>query len=338
MNRPRTRLAWLLAGLMAAGGVAPVQAYLKLGTDVNGRTISLKWPGRATAVRYFITDAGVSGVSAAQFRDAVTRGFTTWQDVETSSIGFEFGGFVSARPLDQDNANVIGYANRPDLERTLASTSFLIDTRSGEILESDIFFNSSFQWSVAASGEPGRFDVQSIATHEAGHFLGLGHSSLGETETIPTGGRRLISAASVMFPIAYASGNIVDRKLQPDDIAGASDVYPDGRFRQSTGSLQGTVTKNGRGVFGAHLVGYNLKTGQLVGGFSLDQDGGFAIAGLSPGLYVVRIEPLDDGDLQSFFESSANVDTNFRAMFYPRLVTVPRGGGSARIEIEVAPK
>ena len=214
MSRSRARLTCLLVTLMAAGGMVPVHAYLKLGTDVNGRTISLKWSGRATAVRYFISDAGVSGVSAPQFRDAVTRGFTTWQDVETSSVGFEFGGFVSARPLDQDDANVIGFANRPDLERTLASTSFLIDTRSGEILESDIFFNSNFQWSVATSGEPGRFDVQSIATHEAGHFLGLGHSSLGETEVIPTGGRRLISAASVMFPIAYSSGNIIDRELQ----------------------------------------------------------------------------------------------------------------------------
>lgn len=323
---------------MLVTGVAPVDAYLKLGTDVNGRTISLKWAGRATAIRYFVTDAGVAGVSAGEFRDAVTRGFNTWQNVETSSVGFEFGGFVSARPLDQDGANVVGFANRPDLERTLASTSFLIDTRSGEIIESDIFFNSNFQWSVAPGGEPGRFDVQSIATHEAGHFLGLGHSSLGETEAIPSGGRRLLSAASVMFPIAYSSGNIVDRELQADDIAGVSDIYPDGSFRQRTGSLQGKVTKGGQGVFGAHVVAFNLANGQLVGGFSLDQDGGFAIAGLSPGVYVVRIEPLDDGDVESFFESTSNVDANFRAMFYPKLMTVRAGGGSAEADVEVAPK
>jgi hypothetical protein len=289
-------------------------------------------------VRYFVTDASVNSVSAGEFRDAVTRGFTTWQNVATSSVGFEFGGFVSARPLDQDGANVIGFADRPDLERTLASTSFLIDTRSGEIVESDIFFNSNFQWSVSPAGEPGRFDVQSIATHEAGHFLGLGHSALGETETIPTGGRRLLSAASVMFPIAYSAGNIVDRELKADDIAGVSDIYPDGNIRQATGSLQGTVRKAGQRVFGAHVVGFNPATGQLVGGFSLDQDGGFAIAGLSPGVYVVRVEPLDDGDIESFFESTAEVDANFRAMFYPRLVTVPAGGGSAEIDVEVTPK
>ena len=144
-------------------------------------------------MRYFVADGGVDGVSAPQFREAVGRGFEAWQAVETASVSFEFGGFVGASPLDQDGANVIGFAHRPDLERTLASTSFLIDTRSGEILESDIFFNSTFQWSVAPGGEAGRFDVQSIATHESGHFLGLGHSSLGETEPRPTGGRRLLA-------------------------------------------------------------------------------------------------------------------------------------------------
>jgi hypothetical protein len=338
MSPGRRRLAVALAVLVAAAGTAPVHAYLKLGTDVNGRTISLKWAGRATAVRYFVTDGGSNGVSAVEFRDAVTRGFNTWQAVATSSVGFEFGGFVGASPLDQDGANVIGFANRPDLERTLASTSFLIDTRSGEIVESDIFFNSNFQWSASPGGEPGRYDVQSIATHEAGHFLGLGHSSLGETEVIPTGGRRLLSAASVMFPIAYSSGNIVDRELNDDDVAGVSDIYPDGDFRQLTGSLQGRITKGGRGVFGAHVVAVNLANGRLVGGFSLDADGGFAVAGLSPGVYVVRVEPLDDGDLESFFESTANVDADFRAMYYPRLVTVPAGGGSAEIHVEVTPK
>ena len=36
---------------------APAHAYLKLGSSVNGRTISLQWPAR-TPVRYFISDGG----------------------------------------------------------------------------------------------------------------------------------------------------------------------------------------------------------------------------------------------------------------------------------------
>ncbi len=330
------RVVAVMLSLLAAWQ-GSLDAYLKLGSNVNGRTISLQWPAR-TPVRYFISDRGVDGVSALQFRDAVTRGFDSWQSVETSSIAFEYGGFVGGRPLDQDGANVIGFAARPDLERTLASTSFLIDTRTGEILESDVFFNSSFQWSVAPGGEAGRFDVQSIATHESGHFLGLGHSLLGETEPRPTGGRRLIASNAVMFPIAYTAGNIVDRDLTADDIAGASDIYPDGDFRRATGTLQGNVTKSGKGVFGAHVVAFNLRTTELVGGFSLDEAGAFAIAGLAPGTYVVRVEPLDDGDVESFFENTSAVDANFAARYYERLVTVPVGGGSVRIGVEVVAK
>ena len=66
--------------------------------------------------------------------------------------------------------------------------------------------------------------------------------------------------------------------------------------------------------------------------------GAFAVAGLSPGTYIVRIEPLDDGDVESFFEASADVDADFRAKYYERLVTIPEGGGSVRIDVEVVPK
>ena len=315
---------------------APAHAYLKLGSSVNGRTISLQWPAR-TPVRYFISDRGVDGVSAPQFREAVSRGFDTWQAVATASVGFEFGGFVGSSPLDQDGANVIGFTSRPDLERTLASTSFLIDTRTGEIVESDIFFNSTFQWSVAPGGEAGRFDVQSIATHESGHFLGLGHSLLGETEPRPTGGRRLLASNSVMFPIAFTAGNIVDRTLTPDDIAGVSDIYPDGAFRQATGSVSGRVVKNGLGVFGAHVVAMHLRTGALVGGFTLDQTGAFVLAGVEPGPIVLRVEPLDDGDVTSFIDGP-QVDLNFRVAFSTRTIFIPKGGNVPDVTIEVVGK
>ena len=115
---------------------------------------------------------------------------------------------------------MLGFLAHPDMERTLAATSYVVDTRSGEILEADIFFNSSFPWSVSAGGEQGRYDLQSIATHETGHFFGLGHSALGETEVYPGGGRRRIAAGSVMFPIAFSAGDTASRTLRPDYIAG----------------------------------------------------------------------------------------------------------------------
>src|SRR5204862_6711255 len=135
---------------------------------------------------------------------------------------------------------------RPDLDRVLGSTSFTVDTVTGEVLEADIFLNSSFSWSVANGGEQGRQDVESIALHELGHLHGLGHSMLGETELIG-GGRRVIGAEAVMFPIAVSSGTVT-RTLRADDVAGIPDIYGNQTFRNSTGSLSGRETKNGAGV------------------------------------------------------------------------------------------
>lgn len=336
MSSLRPLLAGLLVGCVAAGSPTPAAAYLKLGGRASGRTVQLKWEG--LPMRYFITNSGVPGVTPAQFETAVGRAFQTWADVSTSTFSGTFAGFTTASARDDDGMTTIGFLPRPDQDRVLAATRILTNELTGEIVEADIFFNSTFPWSVSATGEAGRFDVQSIALHEVGHLLGLGHSAIGETELQPGGRRRVIASAAVMFPIAFTAGNVEERTLHADDIAGASDIYPDGDYRSRTGSISGRVTKNGQGVFGAHVVAYNQRTGALIAGFSLSSDGSFVVAGLSPGPHVLRVEPIDDGDVMSFFSDEADVDIDFRAAFHDRLGVAPRGGGSDRVEIRVVPK
>jgi len=157
-------------------------------------------------------------------------------------------------------------------------------------------------------------------------------------ELISTGGRRVLSAEAVMFPIAYPSGSIAARTLRADDIAGISDIYPDGDFSTADGSLSGSVTKDGQPLFGAHVVAFNPATGSMVASFTLNAQGQFSIGGLSPGPYVVRVEPIDDAEVDSFFDSSRNVDIDFRVTFFDRLVVVPRGGDSGSIELKVVGK
>jgi hypothetical protein len=314
----------------------PAAGYLKLGSRVQNRTVTLRWG--TFPVRYHVTDLGTAGVSAVEFQRAITRAFGTWNAVATADVTSQFVGFTQARPFSDDGMVVIGYEHRPDLERTLAATTFMIDVTGGEIVESDILFNTAFQWSTAPSGATERFDVESIALHEIGHLHGLGHSALGESELRP-GGRRVLGAQAVMFPIAFGAGSTADRVLRADDIAGISDIYPrTGTASRRLGSVSGRVTKNGAGVFGAHVTAFNPSTGALVGGFTLNNDGAFTIAGLESGTYVLRAEPLDDGDLESFFDNSSNVDLNFNVRFHDRVVIVPRGGGASNVEIRVTPK
>jgi hypothetical protein len=325
----------LCALLLVATMPRPAAAYLDLSSEVRGQTVALKWA--RSPVRWFATERGVPGVSASQFQTTIARAFAIWEDVPTATIAFQFVGFTSGEPFDDDNLTTLGFQMHPEMERVLGATGFVVDEITGEIVESDVFFNSAFSWSVSATGDPAAYDLQSVATHEIGHVLGLGHSALGETELRPEGGRRVIASGAVMFPISFGRGRIADRELQPDDVAGVSDLYPETTFRAETGGIRGRVTRNGRPVFGAHIVAFNPGVGDLIGGFSLNDEGEFQIAGLPPGAYVVRVEPLDDGDVESFFDLPA-VDVDFGVTFAPQLVIVPAGGVGQRIDVALRPK
>ncbi|MCC7008574.1 MAG: matrixin family metalloprotease [Acidobacteria bacterium] len=329
------RAAAFLAGILALALTADLEAYLKLGYPLGDRVIALRWSDMP--VRYYVTGRGVAGVTAAALEERVAAGFATWGAGSNVVVSGQFGGFVAAEPDVDDGLTVVGFRTRDDLDHVLGATSFTVDDMSGRLVEADIFLNSRFPWSVSSGGESGRYDVQSIATHEIGHLLGLSHSALGET-TVAGGGRTVQAKAAVMFPIAYPSGNIRDRALTPDDEAAIADVYGTLDARRTLGSITGRVTANGAGVFGAHVVAFSPATGVSIGGFTLSRDGQYVIGGLPSGFYIVRAEPLDDADLDSFFDDSAPVTLGFSPAYAATLVGVPEGGAASAPDIKVTPK
>ena len=84
--------------------------------------------------------------------------------------------------------------------------------RFREIVEWDQVYNTDYSWSAEASGVAGKFDFDSIATHELGHSFGL--ADLYEDR------------CSTMTMYGYGSpGDDHARSLEDGDINGINDLY-----------------------------------------------------------------------------------------------------------------
>ena len=144
------------------------------------------------------------------------------------------------------------------------------------LIDTDIAFNPSQHFSVTTPALSNDFDLQSVATHEIGHMLGLDHSGITHV---------------VMFPFGD-TGASEQRNLAVDDAAGLAFLYPSAIFGTSTGSIAGTVTLNGTGAFAAHVVVIDATTGNVVVDGLTNQDGSYNIQGVLPGNYHVMVLPL----------------------------------------------
>jgi hypothetical protein len=95
-------------------------------------------------------------------------------------------------------------------DNTFALTTITFD-QTGRILDADVELNSFGTNLTLPGASRVDGDLQSIITHEAGHFLGLGHETLVKGATMNAG---------------YTPGTTAFRTLEPDDVNGICTIYP----------------------------------------------------------------------------------------------------------------
>lgn len=183
--------------------------------------LPLFWKG--ACVGYSVNSAAGVHVPLATATTVIDSAFTTWNAVKCGSgdIGIAASDLGPAECSEVrynpngPNQNVIIFRDTTwpysDPNNTLGLTTVTFNADTGEIYDADMELNAtgknlSTSTTVPANG----FDLLSVVTHEAGHFLGLAHA------TDPT---------ATMFA-SYKPGTTTLRTLAPDDIAGICDIYP----------------------------------------------------------------------------------------------------------------
>jgi hypothetical protein len=184
------------------------------------------WPRRC--VSYALATAASRQVTLPEASEIAARAFEAWQSVTCPGTNAPpsidatdaFGPTDCAESRYDPggaNANTIIFHDDawpyPELSDAVALTTTHFDEATGYILDSDIEIDSTLPLSTSDEVPQGSYDLQSILTHEAGHFLGLAHS---------------YQPGAVMQP-SYRPGNADERTLGEDDIAGICAIYPPDR-------------------------------------------------------------------------------------------------------------
>ena len=194
------------------------------------------------------------------------------------------------------------------------SAAALPRPRSGKFWDADIYFDSgdsqiAFATPGALAANPHAYDLESLLTHELGHFLGFSHSAVWR---------------AMMYPFAPAPGTYTgarptaqqpDAELSDDDRTGLRILYPSSSDTVNVGSIRGHIVPANplslpaappgvRGVFGAHVVALDAASGAVIAGTiggwgcadpgPVQFDGSYEIDRLPVGRdYTVYAEPLD---------------------------------------------
>ncbi len=202
-------------------------------------------------------------------KQALLKALDCW--VKISSLSLRAGETAIFEAVG-DGRNVVTIADTPNNRNIVGSALGVSSTRFTlpdlRDVETDVVFNPGniFTTTEPEDRNSDLIDLLAVAKHEFGHSWNLAHS---------------IQRSSTMFFAGPQFTHSVDA-LSWDDLAGINVSYPMVGFDNLTGTISGTVTKDGSPVFGAFVVASD-EFGVLASSAITLPDGTYSLGGLPSG-------------------------------------------------------
>ena len=301
----------------------PAHSYLSLGSASGGKFTADKWTTIPVAIQISTKIApGAKLVGNTHFETVIQNSLAAWSQAPNFQTPLG-AATLSTLTAAQNGINLICFcSSNPGFSNNDGTLALTVTTTSGtQIIGSNIFFNPQpsgvcFATDSGVSACPTAGDtiqdLQTVATHEIGHLIGLDHSAV---------------VRAVMFPFAPDK----QTQLSWDDVAGVSLIYPKSAADIATGGISGAVSLNGSSVFGAHVFANSMSGNNAFSAFPnlrntpigmlTDTNGSYTILGLPPDKYEVIAEPLEgpvdntNVDWASDF-GQGSVRTNFTSRWH----------------------
>jgi len=120
---------------------------------------------------------------------AVRNAANSWSQIFSAGLRFSYAGYTSVTTSGRNNNNTVCWRDEGN-NGTLASAYWWYSTSTNITVEADLVFNDWYSWYTSGN----QYDIETVALHEFGHWIGLDHSATGIMRASYSGVQRTIDA------------------------------------------------------------------------------------------------------------------------------------------------